>query len=96
MAVTREQIPAALVEKEREIAEGQLAADPKNLKKPAEIRAKIVDGKVNAFYKERVLLEQAWIHDNTMTVEQVFKGLIQKIGQNMVIRRFARLEVGAE
>ncbi|MCK6481457.1 MAG: elongation factor Ts [Planctomycetes bacterium] len=96
VAVTREQIPAHLVEKEREIALAQLDGDPKNAKKPADIKQKIVDGKVNAFYRERVLLEQAWIHDPTQTVEQVFKGLIQKIGQNMVLRRFARLEVGGE
>ena len=96
VAVTREQVPAALVEKEREIAQGQLDQDPKNSKKPAEIRQKIVDGKVSAFYRERVLLEQPWIHDPNQTVDQVLKGLIQKIGQNIQVRRFARLEVGGE
>jgi len=97
VSVTREGVAADLVEKEREIAQGQLDADPKNAKKPAEIKAKIVEGKVNAFYKERVLLEQAWVLDpNAGTVDQVLKGVIQKLGQNIVIRRFARLEVGAE
>jgi elongation factor Ts len=96
LGVTRDQIPASLVEKEREIAQGQLDADPKNAKKPAEIKQKIVDGKVNAFYKERVLLEQPWVKDPNQTVDQVLKGLIQKLGQNIVIRRFARLEVGGE
>ena len=96
VAVTREQVPAALVEKEREIALGQLDQDPKNAKKPADIKTKIVEGKINAFYKDRVLLEQAWIHDPNQTVDQVLKALIQKIGQNMVVRRFARLDVGAE
>lgn len=96
MGVTREDVPAALVAKEREIAQAQMDQDPKNAKKPAEIREKILEGKVAAFYKERVLLEQGWIHDPSQTVEQALKGLIQKIGQNIVIRRFARLEVGAE
>ena len=96
VAVTREQVPGDLVAKEREIALAQLEQDPKNAKKPAEIKQKIVDGKVNAFYRERVLLEQAWIHDPNQTVDQVLKGLIQKLGQNIVVRRFARLEVGAE
>jgi len=96
LSVTREGVPADLVAKEREIAQGQLDGDPKNAKKPAEIKQKIVDGKVAAFYKERVLLEQPWIKDPNQTVDQVLKGVIQKLGQNIVIRRFARLEVGAE
>ncbi len=96
VAVTREGIPADLVAKEREIALGQLDQDPKNAKKPADIKQKIVDGKVNAFYRDRVLLEQAWIHDPSQTVDQVLKGVLQKLGQNIVVRRFARLEVGGE
>jgi elongation factor Ts len=96
VAVTREGVDPALVAKERDIAQGQLDADPKNAKKPAEIKAKIVDGKVNAFYKERVLLEQPWVMDPNQTVDQVLKAVIQKLGQNIVVRRFARLEVGGE
>lgn len=94
VAVSRDEVPAALVEKEREIAQGQMDADPKNAKKPEEIRRKILDGKVDAYYKARVLPEQDWVHDPSMTVDQVLKALIQKIGQNIVIRRFARIEVG--
>jgi elongation factor Ts len=96
VAVSREGVDPRLVEKEREIAQGQLDADPKNAKKPADIKAKIVDGKVAAFYRERVLLEQPWVHDPGQTVDQVLKALIQKLGQNIVVRRFARLEVGGE
>jgi elongation factor Ts len=96
VSVTRDGVSADLVAKEREIAQGQLDGDPKNARKPADIRAKIVDGKVNAFYKERVLLEQPWVLDPTQTVDQVLKGVIQKLGQNIVVRRFARLEVGGE
>ena len=96
MAVTRDGVPADLVAKEREIALGGLDADPKNAKKPADIKLKIVEGKVNAYYRERVLLEQPWVFDNAQTVDQVLKGVIQKLGQNIVVRRFARLEVGGE
>ncbi len=96
VAVTRDQVPAGLVEKEREIALAQLDGDPRNAKKPAEIKQKIVEGKVASFYRDRVLLEQPWLHDANQTVEQALKGLIQKIGQNIVVRRFARLEVGGE
>jgi elongation factor Ts len=96
VAVTRDGVAADLVAKEREIALGQLEADPKNARKPADIKNKIVEGKVNAFYKERVLLEQPWVVDPGQTVDQVLKGVIQKLGQNIVIRRFARLEVGGE
>jgi elongation factor Ts len=96
VAVTREGVSADLVAKEREIAQGQLDADPKNAKKPADIRLKIVEGKVNNFYKDRVLLEQAWVMDPNQSVDQVLKATIQKLGQNIVIRRFSRLEVGAE
>jgi elongation factor Ts len=96
VAASRDQVPADLVEKERQIALGQLEADPKNAKKPADIKQKIVEGKVQAYYKDRVLPEQAWVHDPSQTVDQVLKGVIQKLGQNIVIRRFARLEIGGE
>ena len=96
VAVRREEIPAALVEKEREIAQAQLDGDPKNAKKPAEIKARIVQGKVDAFCRERVLLEQPFVLNPEMTVDQVVKGVTQKLGQNIVVRRFSRLEVGAE
>jgi elongation factor Ts len=94
VAVRREEVPAELVAKEREIALGQMDSDPKNAKKPADIKQKIVDGKIDAFLKERCLLDQAFILDPSTSIDQVVKGVIQKIGQNIVVRRFARLEVG--
>lgn len=94
VAVDPSQVPADLVAKEREIALAQLDQDPKNAKKPAEIKQKIVDGKIAAYFKERVLLEQPWTKDESQSVDQVLKGVIQKLGQNIIVRRFARLEVG--
>jgi elongation factor Ts len=94
VAVRREEVPADLVAKEREIALGQMDADPRNAKKPAEIKQKIVDGKIDAFLRERCLLDQPFVLNPEMTVAQVVQGAIQKIGQNIVVRKFARLEVG--
>ncbi|MHC4820854.1 MAG: translation elongation factor Ts [Planctomycetota bacterium] len=96
LAVNRDDLDEALVAKEREIAEGQLAADPKNEKKPEEIKVKIVEGKVNAFIKDRVLMEQEFVKDPKKSIDDLLKGVIQKVGQNIVIRRFARFEVGGE
>jgi elongation factor Ts len=96
LAVTREGIDERLIAKEREIAEGQLDADPKNAKKPEEIRRKIVEGKVDAFIRERVLMEQRFVKDDSKSIDDLLKGVIQKVGQNIVVRRFARFEVGGE
>jgi len=93
VCIRREQVPADLVASERAVYEQQVAD------KPEAIRAKIAEGKLNAFYKERVLLEQIWSMDEggpELTVEQVLKALIGKIGENMVIRRFARFDIGEE
>lgn len=89
--VTADQVPAEMIEKERRIA-----AESDELKgKPPQIVDKIVEGKVNAFIKGCVLLHQPWIHDGSKSVEQVVKELIAKLGENIIVRRFARFEVGA-
>lgn len=91
ICVRREQVPADLVARERAIYEQQVAD------KPEAMRAKIAEGKLAAFYKERVLLEQIWTMGDggpDRTVEQALKDLIGVIGENMVIRRFSRFDVG--
>ncbi|MCE9635403.1 MAG: translation elongation factor Ts [Planctomycetes bacterium] len=93
VCIRREQVPADLVASEMAFYEKQV------LDKPEQIRAKITEGKLNAFYKERVLLEQIWSMDEggpEQTVEQVLKALIGKVGENMVIRRFARFDIAEE
>lgn len=62
--------------------------------KPAEIATKIVDGQVNKYFAEKVLLSQAYIMDDSKTVDQFLKETIAKLGENIVIRRFSRIELG--
>lgn len=87
MAVRREEVPADLVAKEREIALAQLEGD----KKPEQIKVKIVDGKINKWFNERVLIEQAFVKDPSgkTSVSDVLK----KAG-NIQLQKFVRLEVG--
>jgi len=89
VAVRREEVPAALVETERRIAREQVTG-----KKPDNIIEKIVDGKLTKWYADRVLLEQPFVKDPERTVQAVLTDAITKIGENIVIRRFARFEVG--
>jgi elongation factor Ts len=91
ICVRREQLPADVVARERAIYEQQVAD------KPEQIRAKIADGKLAAFYKERVLLEQVWSMGEggpEKSVEQALKEFVGVIGENIVIRRFTRYDVG--
>jgi elongation factor Ts len=89
MAVRREEIPAALVETEKRIAREQITG-----KKPDNIIEKIVEGKLNKWYAERVLLEQPFVKEQERAVKDILTELIQKTGENIVIRHFARFEVG--
>ncbi|HKD99523.1 MAG TPA: translation elongation factor Ts [Planctomycetota bacterium] len=88
--VNAEQVPADVLERERRIARESDAVKGK----PAQVVDKIAEGKIAAYLKERVLLQQPWIHDDAKTVEQVVKELIAKVGENVVVRRFARFEIG--
>ncbi len=86
IGVTGADVPAELVERERRIAEEQVAQEGK----PEAIRAKIVDGKVRKFIAERTLLEQPFVRDDKTTVGQVMK----KVGAGISVTRFARFKVG--
>lgn len=85
-------VPAELVEKEREIYKAELAES----KKPEEIMAKILDGKVQKYYSDICLLKQAFIKDESMTVEDVIKHGISKMGENIQMKRFVRYHLGQE
>ena len=89
MAIRREEIPAALVETEKRIAREQITGQ-----KPANVIEKIIEGKVNKWYGERVLLEQPFVKEQERTVQQILTDLIAKIGENIIIKRFARFEIG--
>ena len=88
--VSAEDIPQEVLEEEKEIIREQF----KDSGKPAEIVEKIVQGKLSKFYQETCLLDQAYIKDDKMAVKDLVKDLIAKLGENIVISRFARFELG--
>lgn len=88
--VKREDIPKEVVDKERAIYEGQA----KEMGKPPAAWSKIVDGKVEKFYQESCLMEQAFIKDPAVMVKDLLAQKIAKIGENMNIRRFTRYQLG--
>ena len=85
-----EDIPAEIVEQERQTYQAQIL----DANKPPEIIAKIIDGKFAKFYEEHCLLEQAFIKDESVKIKDMINAAIAKLGENVVVRRFARLEVG--
>jgi elongation factor Ts len=90
VAVSRDQVESAVVEKEREIYRAQM----KEQGKPDNIIDKIIEGKVDKYYSEIVLLEQKYVKDPDATVEDYLKSVIGKLGENMQIKRFARYQIG--
>jgi elongation factor Ts len=92
--VNKEDIPAEVIEKEREIARGQAQADPKNANKPANIIEKMVEGRLDKFYTESVLLEQPFVKDQTITIGELVTQITAKTGEKVSIRRFTRYKMG--
>lgn len=90
IAVRREEIPAEIIEKERAI----LLESEQVLKKPEAIRGKIVEGQVDKFIKERVLLEQPFVKNPDMTVDERVKAASAKLGENIQVARFIYMELG--
>ncbi|MGK0310171.1 MAG: elongation factor Ts, partial [Lentimonas sp.] len=87
--VSRDDIDPAIIDKERKIAEGQAEG------KPEQAIAKIVEGKLNKFLSESCLLEQAFVKNSDQTVQELLTSMISKMGENIVVKRFARFQVGA-
>lgn len=90
IGVNPEDVPADLLDRERRIAEEQVAAEGK----PENIRAKIVDGKLKKFVAERTLTEQLYVKDDKKTVGQLIKEASGKLGEAIAVRRFARFKIG--
>jgi elongation factor Ts len=90
IGVTPEDIPAEVLERERRIAEEQVAAEGK----PENVRAKIVEGKLKKFVAERTLTEQPYVKDDSKTVGQLIKEVSGKLGEAVHVRRFARFKIG--
>ena len=89
--LTRDQVPAEVVAKEREILRAQVDA-----KKPQEIQDKILEGKLASFFGEVCLMDQPFVKDGAKTIEQVRAEAVGVIGENIVIRRFTRYDLGGE
>ena len=90
IAVNPEDVPVDLVERERRIAEEQVAQEGK----PENIRSKIVEGKLKKFVAERTLIEQPFVRDDTKTVGQLIKEASGRLGEAISVRRFARFKIG--
>ena len=88
--IRREEVDAEVIEKEKEILKQQAL----NEGKPEKIVEKMVEGRVDKFYKEICLLEQPFVKDPDKTIDQLVKEQIAKIGENINIRRFVRYELG--
>ena len=88
--VRREEVPAEIIEHEREI----LRAQAINEGKPANIAEKMVEGRVEKYYKEVCLLDQIYIKDGDLTISDIIKANIAKIGENISVRRFVRYQLG--
>jgi elongation factor Ts len=90
VAVSSDQLPAEVVERERRIYEEQVAAEGK----PEAVRAKIVEGKLKRFFSESCLLDQPFVKDDKQTVGELVKAVSGKTGENIQIRRFVRFLLG--
>lgn len=86
----REDVPAEVLEKERAIYRAQMESSGK----PANVIDKIIEGKINSYYEQFVLLDQPSIRDPKVTIGQVVTAAIAKMGENVAIPRFARFKLG--
>ena len=91
LAVNAEDMPSDVVEREKAIFAAQVAESGK----PEQVRAKIVEGKLRKFYEEHVLMQQAFVKDDSKTITDLIKEASGKVGENIVVRRFVRYELGA-
>lgn len=89
--VSSDSVDAAFLEKEKSIIRDQLIAEGKK----GDFIEKIIEGKVKKIFSEVCLLEQTFVKSDSLTVDEVLKDLIGKLGENIKIRRFARFQVGA-
>ncbi|UCD56192.1 MAG: translation elongation factor Ts [Candidatus Hydrogenedentota bacterium] len=92
VCVRREDVPAELLEEERQIC----ASQARQTGKPEKIIEKIVAGKLESFYARTCLLEQEFIRDRNMTVQDYVNSKIAKLGENIAVRRFVRFQLGEE
>jgi len=92
LCVSPEQLPADVVEKEKAIYMAQTKAEGK----PDNIAEKIVEGRIKKYYKEVCLLEQPFIKDDKLTIQDLLKNLVATLGENIQIGRFVRMQLGED
>ncbi len=90
VCVSREEMPQEILEREKRIYEEQLREQGK----PENVIPKILEGKLEKFYKESVLLEQPYIKNPEITIQDLLNEIIAKTGEKIVIKRFARFQIG--
>ena len=86
----REDVPEAILDKEKEIARDRAKAEGK----PEKVLDRIVEGRVAKYYEETCLLDQPFVKEGTLTIDQLVKTKIAKLGENITIPRFVRFKVG--
>ena len=91
VAVTREEVPAEMVEREKEIYINQA----KDSGKPDNIIEKIVSGKIEKYLSEICLMDQKFVKNPDLTIQDLLNELIAKMGENISVKRFARFQIGA-
>lgn len=91
---TRDEVPAEVLGKEREILMEQLKNDPKNANKSHDVLEKIIEGRLNKFYEDNVLLDQPFVKDPSKTIGELVAEKIGSIKENISVRRFARFKMG--
>ncbi|PJF30163.1 MAG: translation elongation factor Ts [Phototrophicales bacterium] len=90
----REDVPQEVIEHEKGIQLRMLQEDPKNANKPADILEKIVQGRMDKFYSDIVLMEQAFLKDDSKTIAQLLQEVVAEVGESIQISRFARFALG--
>src|ERR1043166_8210175 len=90
----RDDVPADELNKERSILLEQLKNDPKNANKPDDVLGKIIEGRLNKFYEDNVLVDQPFVKDPSKTVGELVAEKIASIKENITIRRFTRYKMG--
>ncbi len=92
--LSADEVPAEIVENEKKILLAQIENDPKLAGKPEQVKAKMVEGKINKYYDENCLLKQAFVKDPSLTIEKVVSAASKEMGKELSIKRFTRFEMG--
>jgi elongation factor Ts len=92
VSIRPEDVPKETIDKEKEIYRAQVL----DMGKPEQIADKIVDGKMKKYFKENCLMNQDFVRDPNITIEDLLNEMVAKIGENITIKRFARFKIGEE